>query len=165
MLEQPEPYTARYAQLMELAHELLKPSPGQKVLIMAVDAEEADQIRATFDPEELEEPEQDGNVVPLFGQPHLTGEDERRELRSRTSELLLELAERAERGEIRDVAIVAGVENNERYLNNVETLISSGVTMHLPMFLGGLSLLKEHVMDAFELGCDPDLMGEDEIDG
>jgi hypothetical protein len=120
--------------LRELAADILQPAPGQKVVIMLVDAEP--------DEEPLE-----SNVLPIYGGPVMTGEEERREAREMTAQVLETLADRARSGEIRHVAIVAGAESNERFMGYVETIFSPGLEEHLAMFLGGCDLLKTHIQD------------------
>ena len=126
-------------ELRRYAEGILKPEVGQKVIIMVVDDDE----------EALD------NVVPIFGGPLLTGEADRQQERAATVQMLLELAELAEKGEIRGAAVICGMESNERFMSGVETAFTPGVIEHLAMFTGGCTLLQQHINDAFMDASDP----------
>lgn len=149
MREQPdEHFAAGMADLLERARALLKPGPDQDVLIMAVDR--GDMAKYQADGPELEQIEDArGNVVPLFGEPMLTGEEQRRAERAETAELLMELAEKAENGELRGCVVIAGIEHNADDIARVSTSVSMCVVDHMAPFLGGLDMAKMHIQDIY----------------
>lgn len=133
-------------ELRVMAEKVVKPQPGQRVLIVVVDEKEEAAMFASPDDGAAER----DNVHPLHGGPVMSGEEERQEQRSATAEMLLSLAEEAERGEIRHAAVIVGVETNEPGICSVGTVTTLGIHEHMAAFLGGCTILQRHIMDEFE---------------
>lgn len=128
--------------LRALATDILKPNAGQRVMIIVCSDDEAEAM--------MEAPPARDNVTPLHGGPVMSGAEKRYADRQGTAVLLHHYAEMAERGEIRHAIVIAGVETNETNMGEVTTGLSIDCEEHLPLFLGGLKLGEQHLMDVYE---------------
>jgi len=127
------PELADLEALRDLAADVLKPGPGQKIMILVTD-------------EEVAEPD---HMVAVEGEPFVTGDDMRQLERDETISLLEHYIDLVEQGEVRHVALVAGVESNQTNMGTVQTAMSVGLEEHMALFLGGCSLLESHIKEVF----------------
>lgn len=146
-----DPATLTIEQLHKLAAALLTPGDNERVIIAVVSEDDlVENVEDDQSPRLTKD-----NVVKIFpsmwtaSEAQVAGQDE-------TIDRLEEILECVRNGEYRDFAMVMGLESNQLHINTVSTMFTSGASGNAPLFIGGVELLKAHLIENAMYGSDFD---------